>query len=502
MPVHDTVDKERTEAGADGDLPLDDEPHDVDPSKLPDIYKTLGGQSKEEQEQEARPRHELPLPASEVMTVDEAYEFLGISPEDRGDLEVLKARFRKLCFKYHPDKNRGREEAAARSFQAVHAAYHFLTTMNFDYKRWKRSFSVPPLQSLEEVLMLALSGEDPYNVELLMRRRGEYRPHQDFGVNLSIPWAAGTQEDASWEVANGSAYSTTQGIASKQGGVQPELGWQAQVDAANVALNGCAPASGVAGATVNAHTGAGGNTESKKSYQKKMPGQRPSTQSALALADQQWEAQRMSNELAVVEAPRVRELGLYKDHDVNYLGHYGNQAELGKNMEARPWEAVALGKTLPQRNIFQRYEPPKLRPDLHPGDAEANEVADHYNTRALEAFKKKEWQMCYDLASEAIRLKPDKVAYLGNRAAACLKLRGLRHLRQACDDCAKATQIDPGYAKGYARAAEASYGMGERHTIRKAMELYETAIQLDGDNKTYRQRHDEICLEWEANWNS
>ena len=51
----------------------------------------------------------------------------------------------------------------------------------------------------------------------------------------------------------------------------------------------------------------------------------------------------------------------------------------------------------------------------------------------LQAFKKKEWQLCYDLASEAIRLKPNKVAYLGNRAAACLKLSGLRHLRQACD---------------------------------------------------------------------
>ena len=62
------------------------------------------------------------------MTVDEAYEFMGVAREDRGSLEKLKGRFRKMCLKYHPDKNRGREKAAAEVFQAANAAYHFLTT--------------------------------------------------------------------------------------------------------------------------------------------------------------------------------------------------------------------------------------------------------------------------------------------------------------------------------------------------------------------------------------
>ena len=75
-----------------------------------------------------------------------AAEYLGVSSEDRGSLEKLKTRFRKMCLKWHPDKNRGREKAAAEVFQAVHAAYHFLTTQNFDYKRWSASFTVPPLQ--------------------------------------------------------------------------------------------------------------------------------------------------------------------------------------------------------------------------------------------------------------------------------------------------------------------------------------------------------------------
>ena len=58
-----------------------------------------------------------------------------------------------------------------------------------------------------------------------MRRRGEYRPHQDFGVNLSIPWNAGSQEEATWEVASGTAYTTTQGIGH-QAAPRAELGWQ------------------------------------------------------------------------------------------------------------------------------------------------------------------------------------------------------------------------------------------------------------------------------------
>ena len=71
----------------------------------------------------------------------------------------VKARFRKMSLKYHPDKNIGREEAAAEVFHFVHAAYHTLTTNNFDYERWAQAFTVPPLQTLEEVLMLALKGE-------------------------------------------------------------------------------------------------------------------------------------------------------------------------------------------------------------------------------------------------------------------------------------------------------------------------------------------------------
>ena len=51
----------------------------------------------------------------------------------------------------------------------------------------------------------------------------------------------------------------------------------------------------------------------------------------------------------------------------------------------------------------------------------------------VKAFKEKNWQLCYDLSSEAIRLNPRKKEYLGNRAASGLKLKAKRYLRQAAE---------------------------------------------------------------------
>ena len=152
---------------------------------LPGVHKD-GSETKGEKE----PLPQLPRVYlnTGVMTVDEACTFLGVTEAERGDLDKLKTRFRKMCLRWHPDKNRGREKQAAEVFQAVNAAYHFLTTNNFDHKRWAESFVVPPLQSLEDVLLMALTGEDPFKVEEMLRQRGEFRPHRDFGVNLSIPW--------------------------------------------------------------------------------------------------------------------------------------------------------------------------------------------------------------------------------------------------------------------------------------------------------------------------
>ena len=162
-----------------------------DAQALPDIATTL----RSEEEEPKKVQEPFPEVPKGPLTVSEAYAFLGVPESDRGQLDKVKARFRKLSLKYHPDKNIGREEAAAEVFQAVHAAYHTLTTNNFDYDRWAQAFTVPPLQTLEEVLMLALKGEDPMKIEIMMQKRGEYRPHEEFGINLAVPWSAGTKSD-------------------------------------------------------------------------------------------------------------------------------------------------------------------------------------------------------------------------------------------------------------------------------------------------------------------
>ncbi len=94
------------------------------------------------------------------------------------------------------------------------------------------------MQTLEDVLLLAMKGEDPFKIDALLRKRGDYRPHAAFGVDLAVcvwsvvlhsysvfrrvfdapishqvPWTAGTQEEPSWEVA-GAAHATTRALPS------------------------------------------------------------------------------------------------------------------------------------------------------------------------------------------------------------------------------------------------------------------------------------------------
>ena len=68
-------------------------------------------QSGEEQPKKAQ--EPLPEVPKGPLTVSQAYAFLGVAEADRGQLDKVKARFRKMSLKYHPDKNIGREEAAA-----------------------------------------------------------------------------------------------------------------------------------------------------------------------------------------------------------------------------------------------------------------------------------------------------------------------------------------------------------------------------------------------------
>ena len=74
-----------------------------DAQALPDIASALRS-GEEEPKKVQEPLPEVP---KGPLTVSEAYAFLGVPEADRGQLEKVKARFRKLSLKYHPDKNTG-----------------------------------------------------------------------------------------------------------------------------------------------------------------------------------------------------------------------------------------------------------------------------------------------------------------------------------------------------------------------------------------------------------
>ena len=461
------------------------------------------------------------------MDVEAAYAFLGVPPNERGSLEKLKARFRKLCLAYHPDKNLGREKEAAAAFTGLHAAYHFLTTNNFDHERWATSFVIPPLQSLEEVLMLALRGAEPGRLEELLRRRGEYRPHAEFGINLSIPWTAGTQEDPSYDVAAGSAHSDTRPLGSA-----PPMALPAA--RGDLAADGSGSGGGeVGGSASEGGGGGGGGGDGGRTGVAAATGGEEEGGGHDAFAPGPVTRGPQGLQMAVVEAPQLRALGLHAAGDAALLAHYGGQrAELGGDPDRRPWEEAALRVGPPLKPARPaRYVPPPRRPELHSHSAEAAQVADEYNTQAMRAFKaqawqlcydcpnpnpspspnpnpspspspnpNQAWQLCYDCASEAIRLQPLKVAYYGNRAASALKLRGLPQLKQAVADSLRACELDPSYARGHARAAEAYLCLGEKATVLAAIDEYEKAMKLAPDNRAYREAHGRACIIYESDY--
>ena len=235
--------------------------------------------------------------------------------------------------------------------------------------------------------------------------------------------------------------------------------------------SGPSGASGTSGASTSGGGASGGGGGASTS----------STSPVTALAQHGDCRHPTASELAVVDAPRVRAMGLFVEHNERYLERFGARAALGANDDERPWEAIALGREV-QEQCKTPYVRPRLYRHLSAGEPGADEAAEKANEQALERYKAKDWGSCYEAAGEAIRLNPRRVAYYGNRAAAALKLRGLEHLRQAARDCVEACALEPSYVKGYVRSAEAHFLMGEPHTVRIAIEMYEAAFRLEPQN--------------------
>lgn len=354
------------------------------------------------------------MESSGAPTMDQAYEILGLPDSSRGDLEAVKAAYRKLCLKWHPDKNPPeKQEEAKRKFTRVTAAYHTVTTNNFDYKRWAESYTIPPMQTLDDVLKMALGGKDPFEIEAVLRARGDYRPNERFGVDVNVPWSAGTKHDPSFDVPTGSAYSRTMKIGNG--------------DVGNVGLLGASDSA------TNLRLG--------------------------TASDRPWES----------------------------VGGVG-------------FEDVGCPTGVSNLRLADSLKPKNARPDLAPGassDDALTKAAETLNDEGLKAFSKKEYALAVAVYDECLRLKPDVVAYLGNAAAARLKLGASRGgksaFRDAARDCARATAIDPGYVRGWVRLGQALFALGDDPekedmfdlvALREAESALEKALALDPENKT------------------
>ena len=100
---------------------------------------------------------------------------------------------------------------------------------------------------------------------------------------------------------------------------------------------------------------------------------------------------------------------------------------------------------------------------MTPGESDPSavaEAAEKLNDEGLRAFKAKN-ALAVAVYDECLRLKPDVVAYLGNAAAARLKLGGKGRFRDAARDCERAVAIDPEYVRGWVRLGQARFFLGD-----------------------------------------
>ncbi len=198
--------------------------------------------------------------------------------------------------------------------------------------------------------------------------------------------AAGTKEDPSYHVHAGSAYTTTQGLEDKS---RRELGY------AGGSGGGGPPPVYNEGAIVTTTAGMD---------------QKDLLDTFGAKAQVGVEFYRM---IRICPAGR-RPSHPFSSARLSLTPPFSrpfSAAQVGADAAARPWESVGgVGFDAKPKARAPVYVPPTTRDDLNEKSPEAVAVAEEFNERAVKAFKKKEWQLVYDLASEAIRLNPRKAS--------------------------------------------------------------------------------------------
>ncbi|KAK3236938.1 hypothetical protein CYMTET_52952 [Cymbomonas tetramitiformis] len=133
--------------------------------------------------------------AAGSLTREKALATLELSSEDGQALEQLRAQYKSLALKLHPDKNKAPQ--ATERFKRVTLAYHYLISKEIPEQNWvedqfeayEADLEVLPL---EKILEMALTGTDIAYVERLLKFGGSHRPPENFGVAPYPSFNAGT----------------------------------------------------------------------------------------------------------------------------------------------------------------------------------------------------------------------------------------------------------------------------------------------------------------------
>ena len=108
--------------------------------------------------------------------------------------------------------------------------------------------------------------------------------------------------------------------------------------------------------------------------------------------------------------------------------------------------------------------------------------AEDFKSRGNKAMKNKQYQEAVDLYTKAVKIDLSSAVYRANRSAALLSME---KFEQACTDAFIATQLDPNYAKAWARLGIAHL---KRDNWQRAHDAYQRAIEVAGDESTSLMR--------------
>ncbi|KAG4301056.1 hypothetical protein PCANB_002572 [Pneumocystis canis] len=110
--------------------------------------------------------------------------------------------------------------------------------------------------------------------------------------------------------------------------------------------------------------------------------------------------------------------------------------------------------------------------------------AEELKTQGNNAMIRKDYSSAISCYTEALKLFPNNVIYLSNRAAAYSQ-SGDNH--SAVKDALLALEIDPCYGKAYSRLGHAYYALGK---YKEALEIYEKGLKVDPSSEIMKRGYD------------